>query len=70
MTTYKVRAYTGPAIVEQIADKLRSHGFEVSTGTETVYFYSEGDSKDNAADNAERDVRRIYPHAGFRVFPV
>ena len=38
MNTYYVRVWTGPSIVEQIAEIARSKGFDVLVGTEHLYF--------------------------------
>ena len=36
----RYRLYTGPTLVQHVAQELRSKGFEVLEGTENVYFNS------------------------------
>lgn len=57
--SYKVKFWTGPTLVKDIADAMRKAGIQVDLeGTEYVYVTSEGDSFDGAAWNVLADLKR------------
>jgi len=59
MTRFLLRAWTGPALVKQIADKVREAGFQgVLEGTEHVMFEGEGTTGEAAAWDSLVDIRR------------
>lgn len=52
MTTYSLRVWTGPTLVQQLADKLREAGIHVACqGTENLYLTAEGEGVGGAAHN-------------------
>lgn len=40
MNSYKYKLYTGPCIVDEIAAELEERGYQVTIGTENIYFDS------------------------------
>lgn len=59
MTRFLLRAWTGPCLVRQLADKLRDAGVTVTCeGTEHVYVLSDGTEGDAAAWNVLVDLVR------------
>lgn len=53
MTVFRVKAFTGPCWVGQIAEKVRASGVNVTVeGTEHVYAEVEGTTPEAAAWNA------------------
>lgn len=59
MTRFLLRAWTGPCLVGQIADKARDAGVTVTCeGTEHVYVEADGTEGDAAAWNVLVDLVR------------
>jgi hypothetical protein len=59
--TFKMKAWTGPTLVKQLADKLREAGINVTLeGTETVYFVAEGSYPDAAGWNTLVDLMNTH----------
>lgn len=58
---YRLKAWTGPTLVREIADRLRGAGFaSVLEGTEHVHWDAEGQTPEGACWNSAVDMERVF----------
>jgi len=61
MKTYNLRAFTGPCLVQEIAERCKGIGIKVDViGTEHIYIQAEGQDKEHAKFNTINALVRKY----------
>lgn len=58
---FRLKAFTGPTQVKQLADKIRESGsIDLLEGTEHVYWTCSGDNAEHAAFRAVENIKRVH----------